>query len=316
MALKELRSLVALAELGSITTAAEKLYLSPAAIHKQLKVLEAELSVSLYEKRGRRLQLTQPAELLLPYFKEALAQHDAALSALAEWKGMKRGLIRIGAGPAMSSYVLPPLLQRFRRSFPDVDLFVQSGNTISLLDRLEKGLLDLALLISPDLVEGPGFRVHAHWDFEMVLVSHVRQAPRECHLAELEKFPFILYQKGSRMEESVDRYFAANDFKPRVNMRFDNAEAIKAMTQAGLGISMLPLWIVDTDVKSGRLAAIRQKEAPLFSKIALLSRKSSYVPQAIQAFIEQSHKIQWTKPRLTTRAGAGRSGRHALQTGA
>ncbi|HEX2710813.1 MAG TPA: LysR family transcriptional regulator [Candidatus Acidoferrales bacterium] len=300
MNLKELRSLVALVELGSITATAEKLYLSPAAIHKQLKVLEDELGVRLYEKIGRRLQLTQPTEILLPYLKEVLAQHDAAIAALAEWKGMKRGLIRIGAGPAMSSYIVPPLLKQFRRAFPDVDLFVQSGNTPSLLESLGHGSIDLALLISPDLTEGPAFQVDAHWDFEMLLVSHMRHVPRRCELGELGRYPFILYQKGSRMEKSVDRYFAANDFSPRVIMRFDNAEAIKAMTQAGLGISMLPLWIIDAELKSGRLAAIRQKEPPLFSKIALLSRKSSYVAQAVQAFIDQTRKFEWNRPRLAT----------------
>jgi DNA-binding transcriptional LysR family regulator len=300
MELKELRSLVALSELGSITTTAGKLHLSPAAIHKQLKVLEDELGVRLYEKIGRRLQLTQAADLLLPYMKELLAQHDAALSALAEWKGMKRGVVRIGAGPAMSSYILPPLLKRFRRAYPAIDLFVQSGNTVFLLESLGKGSLDLAMLISSDLMEGPGFQVDAHWDFEMVLVSHLRNAPRHCRLADLRRFPFILYQKGSRMEEAIDRYFAGHGCRPRVTMTFDNAEAIKAMIQAGFGVSMLPLWIVDSDLRHRRLSLIRQQEPPLISRIALVSRKSSYVPQPIQAFINEAKRIEWRSPRLTT----------------
>lgn len=308
MELKQLRSLITLADSGSIASTAEKLHLSPAAIHKQLKVLEDELGARLYEKIGRRLQLTQAAEILIPYVKEALLQHDAAMSAVAEWKGMKRGLIRVGAGPAMSSYILPPLLKRFRRGFPDVELLVQSGNTVSLLESLGRGLLDLTLLISPDLVEGPDFQVHMHRDFEMVLVSHGRHIRRRCRLAELEKFPFILYRKGSRMEESVDRYFAANNFRPRVIMRFDNAEAIKAMIQTGLGISMLPLWIIDAELKSGRLAAIRQEEPPLFSKIALLSRRSSYMSQVVRAFIDETRTFEWNSPRLAT-ASLARSGR-------
>lgn len=303
MEMNEIRSLVTLAELGGITPTAAKLHLSVGAIHKQLKVLEGELGVRLYEKTGRRLQLTQATEILLPYLRELLAQHDGAISALAEWRGMKSGLVRIGAGPAMSSYILPPLLRRFRRSFPGVDLFVQSGNTPFLLESLARGSLDLALLISADLVEGPGFQVNASWDFELVLVSHLRQAPRRCRLADLQRHPFILFQKGSRMEEPIDRYFAANGFRPRVNMRFDNADAIKAMVRAGLGISMLPVWLVDADLRSGRLFPIRQQEPPLFSKIALLTRRSRYVPEPVQAFIDQTRKVEWKSPRLV--AGAG-----------
>jgi len=289
---------VILSELGSLTSTAEKLHLSPAAIHKQLKVLEDELSVRLYEKRGRGLRLTQAAQLLLPYLKEALAQHDAALSALAEWKGMKAGLIRIGAGPAMSSYILPPLLKRFRRDFAHLDFFVQTGNTRFLLEQLDQGLLDVLLIISSDLTEGPPFQVNLHWDFELVLVASRRHVPRYCRLSDLHRAPFILFQEGSRMEQAIDRYFAANDFHPRVIMRFDNAEAIKAMTQAGLGISMLPLWIADADLRRGRLIVIRQREPPLLSRIALVTRRSGYVPQMVRAFISHAQDWVWKSPRF------------------
>ncbi len=311
MELKELRSLVALSDLGSITRTAEKLHLSPAAIHKQLKVLEGELGVKLYEKMGRGLQLTQAAEILLPYLKEVLAQHDAALSALAEWKGVKRGLVRIGAGPAMSSYILPPLMKKFRRAFPGVDLLVQTGNTRFLLESLGQSLLDLVLIVSSDLLEGPDFQVNAHWDFELVLVSHVRHAPRRCRLKDLQRFPFILFQKGLRIEEPIDRYFAANGFSPRVIMRFDNAEAIKAMIRTGLGISVLPLWIADADLRRRQLAVIHQRESPLFSRIALVSRKSTYVPQVVQAFIDQTRDMEWKSPRLTHRKGSTQRRRDA-----
>src|SRR5262249_58806958 len=114
MELRELRCLMTLADVGSITRTAEKLHLSAAAIHKQLKVLEDELNVRLYEKAGRQLRLTQAAEVLLPHIKNLLAQYDAALSALSEWKGLKHGLVRIGTGPTMSSYLLPSLLDGFR----------------------------------------------------------------------------------------------------------------------------------------------------------------------------------------------------------
>lgn len=298
--LKELRSLVVLSELGSITLTAQRLHLSPAAIHKQLKVLEDELQVRLYEKIGRRLQLTQPAEILLPYWKDLLAQHDAARAALEEWKGMKRGIVRIGTGPTLGSFILPVLLRAFRRAFPDIDLVVETGNTPVLLGRLNEGALDLALLVSSDLLEGPTLRVEAYWEFELVLVSRLRHAPRRCRLEELHGFPFILFQKGSRMEEPIDRYFAAYGFRPRTIMRLDNAEAIKAMIRTGLGISMLPMWIVDSDLKQRRLGLIRQTEPPLLSKLALVSRISSFVPRAVQAFIAQAQKTVWRFPRLAT----------------
>src|ERR1022692_3727420 len=215
---------MALSELGSISLAAEKLHLSPPAIHKQLKILESELGVVLYEKVGRRLQLTQAAEVLLPYLKELLAQYDSALAALQEWKGMKRGVVRLGTGP--SAYVLPAILKEFRRQNPAVEVLVETGNTPVLLDGLARGSLDLALLVSADLVEKEDYRVEMSWDFELVMISHQRLPPSNPRLAELKHLRFILFRKGSRMEEPIDRYFAANGFEPNVVMRFDNAEFI------------------------------------------------------------------------------------------
>lgn len=300
MELKELRSLVALSELGSISLAAEQLHLSPPAIHKQLKILEGELGVSLYEKVGRRLQLTQAADVLLPYLRDLLAQYDSALSALQEWKGMKRGLVRIGTGP--SAYVLPAILKKFRRTNPTIEVLVETGNTPVLLDGLSRGSLDLALLVSADLVEQQDYRVEMAWDFELVIVSHQRQPPSHPRLADLRHLRFILFRKGSRMEEPIDRYFAANGFEPNVVMRFDNSEFMRSMVRAGMGIAILPLWVVNRDVKEHRLSLIRPGGPPIYSKIALVRRKSGFVPRAVQAFIEAARNLEQQHLRLLTTA--------------
>ncbi len=296
--LRELRSLLSLAELGSISLTGEQLHLSAAAIHKQLKLLEGELGVRLYEKVGRKLQLTQAAEILIPYVRDMLVQYDSALSAIQEWKGMGRGTIRIGTGP--SSYILPAILKKFRRANPAVEVLVETGNTPVLLNDLQKGSLDLALIVSADLTEEREFCVESHWAFELVLVSHQKATSRRPHLRDLKHNRFILFRKGSRMQAPIDRYFAANGFEPNVTMRFDNAEFIRAMVRAGMGVSMLPLWVVDKDVRERSLSVIRQAEAPLYSKIALIRRKSNYVPRPVQGFIELARSLDGKSLRLLT----------------
>jgi DNA-binding transcriptional LysR family regulator len=155
------------------------------------------------------------------------------------------------------------------------------------------------VLVSSQLPEEPNLSVERSWDIEFVLVSNLRQVPRRCAIQELRKFPFILFQKGSRIENLIDRYFAEINFQPTVIMRFDNAEAIKAMIRTGLGISMLPLWIVDADLRKRSFALIRQREHTLFSKLELVSRKSSYVPRPVRAFIELAHQFKCKSPRLS-----------------
>jgi DNA-binding transcriptional LysR family regulator len=296
--IKELRSLVALSELGSISLAASQLHLSPPAIHKQLKILESELGVALYEKVGRGLQLTQAAEIVLPYARELLAQYDSARAALEEWKGMKRGVVRIGTGP--SAYVLPAILKKFRRQYPAIEVLVETGNTPVLLDGIDRGSLDLALLVSADLVEKEDYCVETSWDFELVMVSHQRHPASRPRLADLRHHRFILFRKGSRMEEPIDRYFAAHGFEPNVTMRFDNAEFIRSMVRTGMGIALLPFWVVQRDVKERRLTMIRPAEPQLHSKIALVRRRSAFVPRPVQAFIDAARTLDARDVRLLT----------------
>lgn len=89
------------------------------------------------------------------------------------------------------------------------------------------------------------------------------------------------------------RYFAEVGFNPRVIMRFDNAEAIKAMIRLGLGISMLPRWTLNAELKNRTLSLIHQKEAPLLARIMLVTRKLGFVPQPVEAFLKVARDWQW-----------------------
>jgi len=84
-------------------------------------------------------------------------------------------------------------------------------------------------------------------------------------------------------------------------MRFDTPEAIKAMIRSGLGVSMLPLWVVDAELKNKTLSLIRQQEQPLSARVALVTRKLSYVPQPVVAFLEVARKWKWKNTQPTER---------------
>lgn len=294
MEIRELRSLLQLADLGSLAKAADKLHLTSPAIHKHLKLLEDELGVRLYERAGRNLRLTQAASVLLPRIRNMLLEYDAAIQELEELKGLRRGLVRIGAGPTFSSYVLPALLEEFRRLHNEVELFVETGHTPQLLEDLNRGALDLAIIVGSELTAGAGFEIRKEWKFAFALAAAPGQWPRRrIRLAALQPQPFILYRKGSVMENLVDRYFAAHQFHPRVVMRLDNAEAVKAMITARLGVSLLPLWTVAREIKQGTLAQLRLHEPPLTGQLVLVTRQASHPPPAVQAFLSVAEQWKW-----------------------
>jgi DNA-binding transcriptional LysR family regulator len=305
--LRDLRSFVTVARLNSISKAAAALHLTPAAVHKQLKNLEFELDTRLYERAGRQLRLTPSAQVLLPHATDLLARYQAALAAFEEWKGLKAGSVRLGSGPSASSSILPELLAEFRAAHPDIEVVVETGNTGFLIRELCEGQLDLALMISPDTPEGERLTVEVCWEFDVLLVTADPGMPRQGSIRNLAGVPFILYKSGSQLEKAIDAYLAALNFHPRVVMRFDNPEAIKAILRIGAGVTMLPRWAVEREIEDGTLAWIRQTEPPLRIKLVLAVRRGGCLPPPARALIETARRHRFfSSGRSFTTAGGVR----------
>lgn len=293
MEMREIRSLVVLAECGTIQETAEKCNLSPPAVHKHLKALEDEFAVRIYAKRGGRLALTDAGRLLLPFAREILAQREAAATALYEWRDARRGVVRVGAGPSFSSYLLPLLVKRYRRRFPNVDVFVETATGDYLLERLRGGHLDLIFDLASSAIDEPDIEMLAQWESPAGFISGRADMPNPCRLPQLKTAPFILYQQGTRIERLVASYFDRLGFRPRVVMRSDSAEAIKAMIRAGLGISVLFLWNINAEPRNSQLVVLRTGAPPLVSHMALLRTKSHYTPRAVQEFTVLARQMSW-----------------------
>ena len=295
--LHEVETLEALSRHRSIARTAEALFLTPAAVHSRLKSLEGKLGVPLYETVGRSLYLTQAAEVVLPHVRNLILENEAIFASLKEWAGADAGRVRLATGSTFSSYLLPSLVEVFRRQAPDVELVVETGKSRPILDRLLRGTIDVALTLSSRLLENPAFQVNAAWDFEFVLVTGGQDARGPCSLQDLEAMPFISPQRGSRLGELIDQYFAQVGFHPNVVMRFDHPATTKAMVQTGLGISLLPIWTVADELASGRLVRIEQREPPLIAKMVLVTRRTSYTPRAVAAFVRMAAGWHWAGER-------------------
>lgn len=286
MQFHELRSLVEVAARGSLRAAAEALHLSPAAVHKQLRSLQDDLGAPLYRRTGGRLTLTEEGNLILPYARSLLMQHERAIEALQEMKGLRRGVLRIGCGPTIASYLLPAMLKRYRVAFPGIDILVETGSTNQLLSRLHEGAIDLALFVEPDAEAEQQLNEYLSWEFEIVLVSSPRYRRRRCSIRTLASDTFILFKSGARVQHAIDSYFQMHAFHPRVCMRFDNADAIKAMVRSDFGLSMLPYWAVAHDLRQGAVRVLRQNEPPLLARIVLASASEIHPTRAVEAFVD------------------------------
>jgi DNA-binding transcriptional LysR family regulator len=292
MEFREARSLVLLADLGSIQRVADAVHLSAPSVHKQLKTLEEELGVPLYGREGRSLKLTEAAETILPYLQQIIAEHDTALRVLDEWKGIKHGLLRIGAGHIVSTYLIPRVLGQFLKQYPGVNASIQSSPVKSLVEKLTAGAIDVALLVAQELNDEPHLSSEGYdivcdvVDLEMVLVSGAPPEKKRCSIHSLSEVPFILYEKGLAIDDVMARFFNGIGFHPRVVVRCDYTEAIKVMVQKAPGVSLLPLWAVEDEIRSGVVWPLNVHEPLPSLRIVLARRKRKYAPPAVAAFIE------------------------------
>jgi len=303
MELREFKSLIALHEVGSIRDAAKRCNISPAALHKHLKTLETDFGARMYAKQDGRLHLTEAGRVVLPFIKEVLLQNDAAFTAMAELRDGGSGLVRVGAGPTFSSNLLPPLVKRFRKRFPRVDVFVETGDSEHLISRLRSGSLDLVFDLSLAALEYKDLEQVAQWEAHTGFISARPEIPSHCRLRDLANVPFILFRKGTLIETAVKGYLNGLDFQPRVVMRSDSSEAIKAMIRSGLGVSVLFLWNLDSDPRASALKVIRTDEPPLTLRMGLIRVKSTYTSKAVGAFIQLAATLNWKNLHLVRRPG-------------
>lgn len=301
MEIRELRSLLALAESGSITKVGKLLHLTPAAVHKQLKSLEYELGAQIYERCGRQLRLTAHGRAILPHIREVMVHYQAALSSIRDFEEAQGGILRLGAGPSISSTLLPAILIEFRRLYPKVDFQVETGASSFLLSLFENGSIDFAMIVGSGQLADDSLEVEASWEFEIVAVRRLGLGRPFRTLRQAKDEPFVLYRAGTQIENIIDAFFVSRQYTPRVVMRSDNTESLHAMALAGLGIAMLPYWVVEEDLRTKRLSLLLQGESAINGRVLLVRRAGRYLSPAARAFLGLARNFEFANPALRFR---------------
>jgi DNA-binding transcriptional LysR family regulator len=262
--LHHLRVFASVAEEGGFTRAAQALRLSQPAVSKAVRELERQTGVSLFERAGRATQLTAAGEALFARARELFAVERSAEEELRALRGLSGGVLRVGASTTVATYLLFPYLARFREANPGVQLRVASANTRAIARALLERRLDVALVEGP--VRHPRIEVVPWREDELVLITspaHRLARKRSIELRELTGEPLIVREPGSGTRRVAERALAAHDVSPPVTLQLGSTEAIKQAVAAGLGVAFVSRFAVEEQVKLGRIAAVRVREAVL-----------------------------------------------------
>ena len=242
MELKTLRYFIAVAEELNITHAAQKLNMSQPPLTLQIRRLEEELGVTLFIRGKRRLTLTQEGSLFLRRARELLDLEQKTLSEMqAAGSGLK-GTVYLGLVEGRPPYLAAAWMKQLRAQYPDVDYSLWNGSSDDVIYRLEKGLLDAAIIASPfDNEKLDSVRV---WEEPWVAVipgDHPLAASPSHHirLRQLASCPLIVPARASRVE-GIRRWFESVGETPRIFARTSNYIDALAMSEQGLGICIFP----------------------------------------------------------------------------
>ncbi len=145
--LRQLRYFLAVAETLHFARAAEKLHIAQPSLSQQIRALEEELGVQLFERSRRHVALTTDGEALLPYARRLVALADDAHEEFAERSGLRRGRVRLGTTPTLGGHLLPRAIRGFFQAYPGLEITITEDGSDRLARQLEQGQLDLALLV-------------------------------------------------------------------------------------------------------------------------------------------------------------------------
>jgi DNA-binding transcriptional LysR family regulator len=241
--LRQLRYFVAIAEEGSLTRAAARLHIAQQSLSQQVRTLEAQLGVTLFERSSRGVTLTDVGAVLLREARPVLARAERAAEAVRRAARGEQGELRVGFLSTVANYFMPPVVRAFRERHPGVTLHTEDLPIAALVAGVRDGTLD-AGLSRPPLVDDLATEVVLREPVAAVLPEGHRLAGQaELTLADLADEPWVLTPRSSwpPWHKLFDEEFARAGYRPRVVQRGTTPQGLLALVAAGVGVTRLML---------------------------------------------------------------------------
>jgi DNA-binding transcriptional LysR family regulator len=285
--LKPLRAFCQTARLGSVSRAAEALFVSQPAITQQLQALEREMGVKLFERSGRRLIPTREGDALYELARPLVEGIDGLDGAFREQvRGLDAGELQVAAGSSTILYLLPKIVEAFRAAQPGVRLILHNVTGAGGLDLLRSDEVDLAVGSMLDVPADLGYAPVCNFDPMLITPpGHPLAKKRELALQDLSPYGLILPPKRLTTYRLVDLVFQRNRVPYTVALEVGGWEVIKQYVAMGMGISIVTS-ICLTDADRGRLAARSLAAYFPARSYGVVMRKGKHLSPQARAFVD------------------------------
>lgn len=275
------RAFLAAAECGSITRAAEELYVSQPALSQTIRQLEAALHCALFRRTPKGVILTAEGRALLPFAREGIARLKRGEGRVRALTSLEDGEITVGASDMTLEFFLLPRLEEFHRLHPGVRVTITNGPTPETLRRLDVGSIDFGVVSEP--ADFPG--AIPLREIEDIFVARPDDAAAEpLSPAALAARPLVLLEKDTSTRRYVDAYFAENGLRPVPAFELATSSLIVQFARRGLGVGCVVRDFAEAALREGAVQEVRVNP-PIPPRRFLLAARGEPASKAAEALL-------------------------------
>ena len=292
--LDQLRILKAISTEGSFKRAADSLYVSQPAVSLQVQNLEKQLNVPLFDRGGRRAQLTEAGHLLLSYGEKVISLCQETCRAIEDLQNLQGGTLIVGASQTTGTYLLPRMIGLFRQKYPDVSVQLQVHSTRRTSWAVANGQVDLAIIggeVPTELQETLNIIPYADDELALILpVFHHLAQEEAIQKEDLYKLNFITLASQSTIRKVIDKVlnrYAIDPKRLKIEMELNSIEAIKNAVQSGLGSAFVSTTAIEKELQMGVLHRAKINDVTVGRTLSVIVNPNRYCSKAAEAFSKE-----------------------------
>ena len=258
MKLQQLHYIREVAKHGlNVSATAERLYTSQSGISKQIRMLEDELGLKIFQRGGKHLtEITQAGRVIISLAGEILDKVDKLKQVALEYTDENKGTLSIATTHTQARYVLPPIVRHFREKYPQVALHMHQGTPMQISELASKGTVEFAIATEAlELFENLVMMPCYHWNRSVIVPQdHPLTRLDELTLEAIAAYPIVTYVFGFTGRSQLDRAFDEAGLRPQVVFTAADSDVIKTYVRTGMGAGIMASMAYDCS--SGRRPCI------------------------------------------------------------
>lgn len=292
MELRQLKTFQTVAKMLNFNRAAEILNYSQSAVSAQIKLLEEELGVSLFDRLGKSVRLTEAGHMMVQYSQKMLNIEKETLAKISGW-GEPHGSLSVRVPQSIATYLLPLVLSEFHTRFPKVGLDISSCAYNSLQYELKTGITDVAFLLA-DSIHFSELKVELLRIEPLVLVAspnHPLAKQPVMHICDLTGQSILLPKHDCSYKMIFEQILTEQKVDSATIIELNSIEAIKQCVIKEIGVAMIPMMAVAEEISNNKLTILPWSEDKLETGILMIWHKDKWLSPTLQAFMDMVKEV-------------------------